>query len=106
MSLVMRIASRVRRVERVQLREHPPQAVVTARPRSAALDAKAVALAHHMKIRQMSHAPCATCMRAGVEAMEIAGLGHCRIGDCPYERGSREIDGDQHDAVGQSHGCQ
>jgi hypothetical protein len=46
-------------VERIQLHEQALQPIVAARTRSAALDAKAVALAHDVDIGQMGDAPCA-----------------------------------------------
>ena len=54
----------------------------------------------------MGDAPRPASTRARVELIEITGLGHRRIGDRPDERGSREICGDQHDAIGQDHNRQ
>jgi hypothetical protein len=84
-------------MQRLQLREQPSQALVAARPRPAALEAEAVALADDVQVRKVRDAPRAAIGGAFIEMLEVAGLGHGRIGDPPDQRGSREIPGDQHD---------
>ncbi len=54
----------------------------------------------------MRDAPRAAIGGAFIEMLEVAGLGHDRIGDPPDHRGRREIPSDQHDGIGQRHRCQ
>ena len=93
-------------VDCVELGEQRFEPLIPAGSGPAALDAKTVPFPNDVDVREMRDPPCATCMRAGLETVEIARLGHRRIGDCRYQRGGRQIGQDQHDAVGQSHAGQ
>ena len=87
-------------MEGLELRQHPPQPFVAARSGSAAFNSEAVAFADGVEIREVRYAPCAAAVRTRVEGVEIAGLGHGRVGNCPNQPGRREIRAHQHDAVG------
>jgi hypothetical protein len=91
-------------VNGVNVAQHLFQAFVAARTRAAALDAKTITLAHHMQIRKVRHAPAAASVGTRVEIMEVARWRHGRIGECRSERGTPQIDSDQHDAIRKSHG--
>ena len=93
---------RVRRVERLELREQPLEPCVAARTRSSALDAKPVTLADDVEIGQMRHPPLAAGLKASLESVIIAGLRHGRVGEGPHQRAHGEINRNQNDAVGQN----
>src|SRR6202043_1013658 len=95
---------RVRRVERLELREEPLEPCVAARTRSSALDAKPVVLADNVEVGQMRHPPLAAGLKASLESVKIAGLRHGCVGEDPHERARRKIDRNQNDAVGENCG--
>ena len=94
---------RLARMERIQLCQHPTQALVTAWSRSAALDSEAKALADGVNVRQMDDAPATTLIGMDVILFKIAGRVHRRVGDCPDQRGRSHIGAHNHDAIGQCH---
>ena len=90
-------------MDRFQLVQHPPEAFIAARAGPSALDAKAVALADDVDVRQMHDPPQPGIVRPPVEGGEIARLGHGGVGHAPDEGGDGEIGADQDDAVGKRH---
>src|SRR4029077_12116318 len=66
-------------------------------------DAKAVALADDVDVRQMHDPPEPDILRPPVEGGEVAGLSHGGVGHAPDEGGDGEIGGNQDDAIGECH---
>ena len=91
---------RVVRMEGLQLRQQLPQPLVALRTRYCH------SRFGNRSVRRRRGYPtdvlCATCGRCGrmFERVEVARLGHGRVGDRPNQRGRREIGAYQHDTVG------
>ena len=89
------------RVDAIQQREQPVQALISARTRSAAFDPKAIAFTYNMNIRQVSDPPRPVRVRTRRKFTEVLKSRHGRISEGPDKRSDGEIGGDEHDAVGQ-----
>ena len=87
--------------EHLQFAQRSLESFIAARASSSTLDAKAIALANHMDVRQMRDAPQTCPIWPGVEGSEIAGLLHHGIRHSPYQAADGEIAGDEHGAVGE-----
>ena len=74
--------------------------LVAARAAASAFDAKSVAFADDMNIREMRDPPDARARRRGVEGLEIERLVGAGVGKAPDERPDREIDRHDDGSVG------
>ena len=93
---------RVLGVNRLELRQQPLKPLIAARARPPALDAAAIAVAHHVDIGEMHDPPLAVLGFGLVETRKRARLGHGGIGEAPSESGRAEIGGNGDGAVGES----
>jgi hypothetical protein len=87
------------RVQGRQPLHRADKAVISARSRSSAFDAKAVALADDMDVGEMRDPPDASGVRWHIESLEIERLVAGRLGEAPDERGDRQIGGHDEDYV-------
>jgi hypothetical protein len=88
-------------VDGVEPVQKPLQPAIAARPGASALDAKSVALADRVQVREVRDTPRPTAGRRSVEGAQVTRLIHGRIGEPPRERGRRKIAPEEHDGIRQ-----
>ncbi len=97
---------RRRGVDLLELREQPAKATIALRARSAAFDAKTVALADDVNVGQVCNAPGAGAGRRRGKSWKIARRRHGRVGETPCEGRHGEIGADDDDGIGERHPSQ
>ena len=88
-------------MHRVEPGQHSRQPLIAAWTGPAALQAEAVAFAHHVDVGKVRHAPSSCVWRQRVERRKIPGLVHRRVCETPNERSSGEVSAHDHAGVGQ-----